>query len=248
MSLHPIFQGLVDGFIPPAPANDGLRPIGEGIGGVMAQLDAVVARKQGKTIIQNIADMSGWEAPVHESERYRMLAKAMSLRGQPNVMYGGTANGVLFDAWTYARDCAVYATERDCIDVSHAPMSWGISEDEARAALSQWGLTEIKVRHAQPGDLLMFAMPEERKQRGPGLPADVTAAGMHVGIMSAPGGDLTWAMLPNGKPKPEAKMLHVCGARPITECWVGSMWADNLVTAFSFGNPTDERPALKAVA
>lgn len=248
MAVHPIMQGVLDAFIPPAPANDGLRPIGEGIGAVMAQLDSVVARKQGKTIIQNIADMGGWEAPVHESERYRMLAKAMSLRGQPNLMYGGTANCVLFDAWTFARDCAAYATERDCIDVSHSPMNWGITEDEARTALSQWGLTEIKVRHAQPGDLLLFAMPEERKQRGPGLPADVTAAGMHVGIMSAPGGDLTWAMLPNGKPKPEAKMLHVCGARPITESWVGSMWADNLVTAFSFGDPTDERPALKAVA
>lgn len=248
MAVHPIMQGVLDAFIPSPPANDGLRPIGEGIGAVMAQLDSVVARKQGKTIIQNIADMGGWEAPVHESERYRMLAKAMSLRGQPNLMYGGTANGVLFDAWTFARDCAAYATERDCIDVSHSPMSWGISEDEARAALSQWGLTEIKLRHAQPGDLLLFAMPEDRMHRGPGLPPYVTSAGMHVGIMSAPGGELTWAMLPNGKPRTEAKMLHVCGARPITECWVGPMWSDNLVAAFSFGDPTDERPALKAVA
>jgi len=248
MSLHPIFQGLVDSFIPPVPANDGLRPIGESMGSVMAQLDSVVARKQGKTVVQNLADMGGWEAPEHETERYRMLDKAMSLRGNPDNKYGGTSKGVLFDAWTYARDCAVYATERDCIDVSHAPMSWGISEEEARAALSQWGLTEIKLRHAQPGDLLLFAMPEQRIHRGRGQPPYVTAGGMHVGVMSAPGGELTWAMMPNGKARTEAKMLHVCVARPITECWLGAMWTDNLVTAFSFGDPKNERPALKAVA
>ncbi|WP_292038629.1 MULTISPECIES: hypothetical protein [unclassified Brevundimonas] len=247
MALHPIFQGIADGFMPPVAANDGPRPIAEGVGSVVAQLERVVARKHGKTVVQNIADMGGWSAPEHDSERYRMLDKAFALRGMPH-RFGGTADGSAFDAWSYARACATHATQRDCIDVQRQGVGWGIEEQEARKALSQWGLTEIKLRHAQPGDLLLFAMPEERLHRGPGLPPDVKTAGMHVGIMSAPGGDLTWAMLPNGKPKPEAKMLHVCGARPITECWVGPMWSDNLVAAFSFGDPTDERPVLKAVA
>jgi len=244
MALHPIFQGIADGFMPPVAANDGPRPIGEGVGNVVAQLERVVARKHGKTVVQNIADMGGWTAPVHDSERYRMLDKAFALRGMPH-RFGGTADGSAFDAWSYARACATHATQRDCIDGQRQGVGWGIEEQEARKALSQWGLTEIKLRHAQPGDLLLFDMPEERYVRTYGKTDYVFPGGFHVGVMSAPGGEMSWAMLPE-RTASQAKMLSA--HKYVTECWLGEFWTNNLVAAFSFGDPTNERPALKAVA
>lgn len=60
---------------------DGLRPIGEALGAVIVGLDRVVAKKAGKTVIQNLADTQGWEAPEEGTERYRMLDLALASRG-----------------------------------------------------------------------------------------------------------------------------------------------------------------------
>lgn len=248
MSVHPIFQSVIDAFIPPV-ANEGLRPVGEGIGGVAAQLDRIVANRQGKSIIQTIADAGMWDAPEHDSERYRMLDMALSLRGMPSL-YGDALDcpSVTFNGWSFIRHCAAHATQRDCIEVGSQKARWSVADEvHARAALAQWGLTQIKLRHAQPGDVLLFKMPEERIGRGYGRAADVHAAGYHVGVLSAPGGELSWAMQPTTKPV-QAKMVHCGPARPVGECWLGSHWTDNLVAAFSFGDQPTERPALKAVA
>ena len=194
--------------------HDGLRPIGEALGAVIVGLDRVVAKKAGKTVIQNLADTQGWEAPEEGTERYRMLDLALASRGMGYRFKGGEG---AHDAWSLARTCAAFACERDCIDVSRAD---GVTEAEARMAMTQWGLTEVRARHAAPGDLLLFQ----------------TKDGFHVAIMSAPGGDLSWSMLP-GRRLAEARMIHAAPAKSVVESWVGPFWMEQLVAAFSYETP-----------
>lgn len=71
----------------------GPRPIGEALGAVIVGLDRVVAKKAGKTVIQNLADTQGWEAPEEGTERYRMLDLALASRGMGYrfPIFGATA-------------------------------------------------------------------------------------------------------------------------------------------------------------
>lgn len=228
MALHPIFQEITD-------AHRGLSHIGEGMSEVIVGLDRVMAKKAGKSVIQNIADTHGWRAPEESSERYRMLDAALAARGAP-YRYGGGEGA--HDAWSLARSAAIYATERDGIDVIREGSGDGnISEQAARMAITQWGLTEVRTRHAAPGDLLLF-----ENDGGD------NAKGTHVAILSSAGGELSWAMLP-GKSRPEPKMIHAYRARSVIESWVGTVWMDRLIGAFSFDAPdAPRRAALKVAA
>lgn len=211
-----------------SPHQTGLRPIGEALGSVIVGLDRAMARKAGKSIIQNLADAGGWTAPEPDTERYRMLEAALASRGMGWAFRGGEGT---HDNWSLARACAAAATERDLIDVERETADWTKAVDEAtaRTAITQWGLTEVRLRHATPGDLLMFDM----------------SGGMHVGIMSAPGGELSWAMEPN-RSLPQAKIIHAYWARSVIESWVAPVWTDRLVAAFSFDAPG--RPLRSAMA
>lgn len=204
------------------------RPIGEALGGVIVGLDRVMARKAGKTVVQNVADTEGWTAPEEGTERYRMLEAALASRSMPYRFGGGEG---AHDAWSLARACATFATERDGIDVIRDPQH-GVSEQVARMAITQWGLTEVRARHAAPGDLLLFQSSE----------------GVHVSILSSAGGDLSWAMLP-GKTRPEPKMIHAYPGRSVIEAWCGKVWMDRLIGVFSFDAPSaPTRSSLKVAA
>lgn len=208
------------------------RPIGEALGGVIVGLDRVMARKAGKTVVQNVADTDGWTAPEEGTERYRMLEAALASRGMPYRYEGGEG---AHDAWSLARACATFATERDGIDVVRGDVQAGVSEQVARMAITQWGLTEVRARHAAPGDLLLF--------QGDGF-----TDGAHVAILSSAGGELSWAMLP-GKSRPEPKMIHAFTARSVVESWCGKFWMDRLIGVFSFDAPgAPTRSALKVAA
>lgn len=205
-----------------------LAHITEPLGAALVHLDQAAASRSGKTIIQTLADVGGWQAPEHNSERYRMLEAALASRGMPWRFGGGEG---AHDAWSLARECAAFAAQRDCIDVERPGAGWGITEQEARKALTQWGLSEVRLRHAAPGDLLLFDMPEQAIGGG-----RVYAGGFHVAVMSAPGGDLSWSMLP-GRVLPQPKIIHAYPVRAVVESWMGPMWSERLVAAFSFDTP-----------
>lgn len=206
------------------------RPIGEALGGVIVGLDRVMARKAGKTVVQNVADTDGWTAPEEGTERYRMLEAALASRGMPYRYEGGEG---AHDAWTLARACATFASERDGIRVLRDEGK--VSEAAARMAITQWGLIEVRARHAAPGDLLLF--------QGDGF-TDTA----HVAILSSAGGEVSWAMLP-GKTRPEPKMIHAFPARSVIESWCGKVWMDRLIGVFSFDAPgAPTRSALKVAA
>lgn len=229
MSLNTSFQ-----------PDHGARHIGEVMGGIVVGMDRAQAAKAGKSVIQNLADVGGWTAPEEGSERYRMLTAALLARGVPYRSGGGDG---CHDAWSLAHHCAAYATERDCIAIERVRSGWGCFEHQARAALTQWGLSEVRLRHAAPGDLLLFDMPEERLPGG-----SIYPGGFHVAVMSAPGGELSWAMAP-GRTLPEAKMIHASPARAVVEAWVGPFWTDKLVGAFSFDAPGSPlRPVMAEAA
>ena len=199
----------------------GLRHIGEPLGAIVVGLDKAIAAKAGKTVIQTLADQGGWEPPTSGSERYLMLEAALASRGMAWRFRGGEG---AHDNWSLLRDCAQIATQRDLIEVERETADWSVAvpEDRARMAFTQWGLTEVRLRHASPGDVLLFSMGE----------------GVHPAIMSAPGGDYSWAMLPR-KRLPEAKVIHAFYARSVVESWLGKFWSDRLIGAFSFdsGSP-----------
>lgn len=203
-----------------------LRPINEPLGSALVKLDEAVARKVGKSVIQNIADLGGWKAPEADSERYRMLEAALASRGMPWKLGGGEGT---HDAWSLLRDCSAYATERDAMEVIRDGAL--VSEASARMAFTQWGLSEIRVRHAEPGDIVLFDLD----------------GGVVPAILSAPGGEMSWALVP-AKTRPEAKIITASHARPVRECWAGPYWTDKLFTAFSFEAPSPSRTALKAAA
>ncbi|WP_309091705.1 hypothetical protein [Phenylobacterium sp.] len=123
---------------------------------------------------------------------------------------------------------------RDLIEVQQ--VGWGVTANEARLALTQWGLTEIKPRHAEPGDVLLFDMPETQLGGGRSI-----TGGMHVAILSGAGGELSWAMFPARK-QPEPRILHLPYARACCESWAGSIWMDKLVGAWSFDTGRKVRP------
>lgn len=146
---------------------------------------------------------------------------------------------MVFGAWAMIRAAAVFATERDLIEVQQT--GWGLTANEARLALTQWGLNEIRPRHAEPGDALLFDMPAAdlgagRTQKG----------GIHVAILSAPGGDLSWAMLPRRK-HAEPRIIHVQPARACCESWAG-WWMPKLVGAWSYDTGNKARPFRLAVS
>lgn len=201
-----------------------LRPISDHMGSLAVQLDRAVANKLGTSIIQAVADAGGWQAPPEEDERYRSLELAMASRGTCYAFKGQLPG--THDAWSLAKACAEAGSGRDGIDAERE-VGTGVAETEARKVLTQWGLTEVKVRHAAPGDFLLF---------------DMGARGFHVAIMSAPGGELSWAMLP-GRKLPEPKIIHAYDARAVVESWCGPFWMDRLVAAFSFDKPPATRGA-----
>lgn len=228
MALHPIFQDTLS-------TNTGMRPVGDAMGEVIVGLDRVMAKKAGKSVVQMVADAQGWQAPEEGSERYRMLDAALAARGASYRFGGGEG---AHDAWSLARSAAIYATERDGIDVIREGSGDGnISEQAARMAITQWGLTEVRTRHAAPGDLLLFENDGGHD-----------AKGAYVAILSSAGGELSWAMLP-GKSRPEPKMIHAYRARSVIESWVGQVWMDRIIGIFSFDAPdTPKRASLKVAA
>lgn len=213
--------------IDPAP---GLRHIGEPLGAVVVGLDRAAAAKAGKTVVQTLADQGGWEAPEHGSERYLMLEAALASRGMGWRFRGGEG---AHDNWSLVRDCARIAAQRDMMEVERETADWSVAvpESRARMAFTQWGLGEVRPRHASPGDVLLFSMGKW---------------GVHPAIMSAPGGDYSWSMLPR-KSLPEAMMVHGYYARSVVESWLGKWWSDRLIGAFSF-DTADRMRALKVAA
>lgn len=228
MGLHPIFQDITNSHRAIPDRLEGLRAVSEPLGRAMIQLDRAVARKAGKTVIQNLADVGGWKAPEEGTERYRMLEAALASRGMPYRFMGGEG---CHDAWTLLRDCTSVATQRDPMEVTRDGPN--VSEASARTAFTQWGLNEVRIRHAEPGDVLLFD-----------IDGGVTAA-----IMSAPGGEMSWAMLPAQR-STEAKIIGAIKARSVCESWAGPYWTDKLCAAFSFDGskgPTKARADLMAV-
>ncbi len=224
-------------FHQPSQHQTGLRPISEALGPIVIGLDRAKARKAGESIIQNLADAGGWTAPEPDTERYRMLEAALASRGMMWAFRG--AEGT-HDAWSLIRHCASAATERDTIDLTRTSPGYdGVAEGDVRTAFLQWGLTETRIRHATPGDVLLFDMTGAR------YAGKRVEAGFHAAIMSAPGGDLRWALTPTGN-QSEAKMIHAGPARAVAEAWVGPVWTDRLVAAFSFDAPG--RPLRAAMA
>lgn len=205
--------------------------------GALKRFDDAAASRSGKSVIQTLADVGGWEAPAEGTERFRMLDAALAARGTP---YRSVRGRVEFGSWAMVRAAAVFATERDLIDVQQ--VGWGVTENEAKLALSQWGLSEIKARFAEPGDVLLFDMPDA--DLGGGL---VQKGGLHIAIMSAPGGDLSWSMLPCRKIA-EPKIVHVQPAKACCESWAGPFWMAKLVGAYSFDIAAKARPFRLAAA
>lgn len=200
-----------------------LAHITEPLGGALINLDAAHAARTGKSIVQSIADAGGWEAPEEGTERYRMIDRALSCRGMGYRFKGGEG---AHDAWSLLQTCAAHAAERDCIDIPReVPGYAGVSEAAARLAFLQWGLTEIKTRHAEPGDVLLFAV----------------EGGVHAAILSAPGGDLSWAMLPR-KVREAPTMVHAYPARSVCESWMLPFWTERLIAAFTFDTASKARP------
>lgn len=193
----------------------GLGLIGEALNGLMAGVERSFAARSGKTLIQSIADADGWQAPAHDSETYRMLEAALASRGMPYRFRGGEG---AHDGWSLLKACAEFATRRDCMDLIRSEPV--VSEDEARMALLQWGMAPVRRRHASPGDVMLFALD----------------GGVHGAVMSAAGGEFSWAMLP-GRSRPEAKIIHAAPVRSVTECWAGPYWVDKLVEVYSFDRP-----------
>lgn len=210
--------------------NTTLRPVAEPLGGALINLDTAAAGRARKSIVQNLADVEGWEAPEHGSERYRMLEAALASRGIAYRHGGGDGH---HDAWSLVRDCAQVATQRDGIDVTRwSPGFGGVKEQCARMALTQWGLVEVKERHAAPGDVVLFSI----------------EGGVHAAVISAPGGDLVWPMLPGKKPKSEFRMIHAPG-RAVTEAFAGPYWTAKMLAVFSFdGGQAPARPLRLAAA
>lgn len=203
-----------------------LQHISQSLAPTVVRIDQAAAQRQGKTVIQTIADAGGWAAPEEGSERYRALSKALDMRGTP---WQSGGSGPQFDGWTLARECAAHATQRDCIDL---PRLGGLAiESDARAALTQWGLSEVRLRHAAPGDFLLIHM----------------EGGFHIAILSAAGGELSWAMNP-GATSPEAKIIHAQPCRAVSESFVGPFWMDRLVGAFSFDTPGAPLRAVQKAA
>ncbi|CAN7172681.1 hypothetical protein [Brevundimonas sp. LjRoot202] len=212
-----------------------LAHITEPLGGALIRLDEAAASRSGKSIVQTIADAQGWEAPEQGTERCRMLEAALSYRGTPYQFRGGHGR---HDAWSLIRTCAAHAAQRDCVDIPRTEPGYaGVSDAAARLAFGQWGLVEIKSRHAQPGDVLLFSVPDAPMFGGGGT----IPGGVHASILSAPGGEISWAILP-GHSRPEPKMVHAYPAKAVCEAWVGKVWTDKLVAAFSFDTGRKARP------
>lgn len=204
--------------------------ITEPLGGALVNLDRAASVRSGKSVVQTIADAGGWEAPEEGTERFRMLDAALSARGSSYRVEGGRT---VFGSWAMVRAAAVFATERDLIEVQQ--VGWGVSKQEARLALTQWGLTEIRTRHAEPGDVLLFDMPDADLGLG-----RVQKGGLHIAVLSAPGGDLSWAMLPRKKIA-EPRIVHLPLGRGCCESW-GGWWMPKLVGAWSFDSHDRARP------
>ena len=211
--------------------------ITEPLGGALINLDRAAAKRAGQPVIETIAEVGGWEAPAPGSERYRMLDAALAARGSAYRSEGGR---MVFGAWAMVRAAAVFATERDLIEVQQT--GWGLTANEARLALTQWGLNEIRPRHAEPGDLLLFDMPDADLGAGRTQPG-----GIHAAILSAPGGELSWAMLPRRKIA-EPRIIHVQPARACCESWAGPFWMPKLVGAWSYDTGNKARPFRLEVA
>lgn len=211
----------------------GLRHISEPMTAAIIRLDDAAASRSRKSIIETLADAGGWQAPLEGTERCRMLQAALEARNTPWGHLGGSGR---HDAWSFARFCASWAAERDCVDIERTKSGWSnVIEPTARLALLQWGLTEIKVRHTEPGDLLLFAMPDDC-----GL-----GEGAHPAVLSSAGGELSWAMLP-GKTGKGARMIHSYWGRGVTESWISGktddFWQPKLIAAFSFDIDRKQRP------
>lgn len=218
-----------------------LAHITEPLGGALIKLDEAAAFRARKSIVQTIADAQGWEAPVAGSERSRMLEAALSYRGTPYRYCGG---GGSHDAWSLLRTCAAHAVERDCVDIPRTvPGYAGVSDAAARLAFLQWGLVEIKPRHAEPGDVLLFHVPDEPLVGG----GVAIPGGVHAAILSAPGGSLSWSMMP-GKVREQAMMIHAYPGRAVIEASLFAGWESRLVSAFSFDTGRKARPFRLAAA
>lgn len=187
--------------------------------------DIIAARQA----LPTLTDKGGWEAPERGTERQLMLDAALASRGMGWRFGGGDG---AHDNWSLVRDCARIAARRDMMEVERHTSDWSVAvpEHRARMAFTQWGLTEVRPRHATPGDVLLFNMGE----------------GVHPAILSAPGGDYSWSMLPR-KALPEAQMVHGYFARSVVESWLGKWWSDRLIAAFSF-DTADRMRALKVAA
>lgn len=203
----------------------GLRHVSELMTAAVVRLDEAAVARSRKSIVDTLADAGGWEAPQVGTERCRMLQAALEARNTPYAFKGGPGR---HDAWSFVRYCAAFAAERDCVDIERTKSGWSnVNEASARLAFLQWGLTEIKVRHAEPGDVLLFRMPDDC-----GL-----GEGVHPAVLSSAGGELSWAMLP-GKTAKGARMIHAHWGRGVVEAWLGGsgdeFWSPKLVAAFSF--------------
>ena len=215
MSLHSMFQDITDLHRGVRHPVRNLRPVSEPLNRALADLDRIAAKRAGKSIIQNLADLDGWVAPEEGTERYRMLEAALASRGMPWRFLGGDGG---HDAWSLLQACTAVATQRDPMEVTRDGMI--VTEQSARMAFTQWGLTEVRIRHAEPGDVLLFDMD----------------GGVSAAVMSSPGGEMSWAMLPGHK-LPEAKLIGAMKARGTCESWAGPFWMDKLTAAFSFDGP-----------
>jgi len=212
-----------------------LAHITEPLGAALVHLDTAAASRARKSIVQTIADAQGWEAPQAGTERCRMLEAALSYRGTPYRFRGGQG---AHDAWSLLRTCAAHAAERDCVDIPRTvPGYAGVSDAAARLAFLQWGLTEIKPRHAEPGDVLLFHVPDEPLVGG----GVAIPGGVHAAILSAPGGELSWSMMP-GKAREQAMMIHAYPGRAVMEASLFAGWESRVIGSFSFDTGAKARP------
>lgn len=214
MGLHPIFQEITENVFP------GLRPVADPVSGILANIDqAVINRAGGQGLVALRAEAEGWSAPSPTSERGRMLAKALEAVGTPWSFKGEQAD--THDNWSLVKACATYATGRDLIDVDRLSADWaiGVSDERARMAFAQWGLTQVRDNHAEPGDLMLFRMGQ---------------LGVHPMIMSMPGGDFPRAHAGPRAMMSEAKAVHAGWAKSCTECWLGEFWTSKLIGVWSF--------------
>lgn len=209
----------------------GFRHVSDPLGKALVRFDEVAAHRARKSVVQTLADVGGWEAPEEGTERSRMLEAVLAARGSRFVSEGGR---IVFGAWAMVRAAAVFATERDLIDVQQT--GWGVTDQEARLALTQWGLSEIRPRHAGPGDVLVFEMPDEPIGGGKAI-----KGGHHAAVLSAPGGEMSFAMLP-GRKAAEPRIIHVQYAKACLESWGGPFWMNKLVGVWSFDTAAKARP------